>query len=43
MNPPDPAAPHVESDTRMTRTYVQVLVLEAAIIVGLWVFGRRFS
>ena len=29
--------------TYMTRTYVQVMVLEVAIIMGLWVFGRIFS
>jgi hypothetical protein len=29
--------------TNMTRTYVQVMVIETAIIVGLWVFGRMFS
>jgi hypothetical protein len=32
-----------ESDTRMTATYVQVLALEAVIIVALWIFGRMFS
>ncbi|MGH9144984.1 MAG: hypothetical protein ACRD2I_27925 [Vicinamibacterales bacterium] len=32
-----------ESDTRMTSTYVQVLALEAVIIVALWIFGRMFS
>ena len=26
----------------MTATYVRVLVLEAAIIVALWLFGRAF-
>jgi hypothetical protein len=30
-------------DSTMTRTYVQVMVLEAVIIVGLWIFGRFFS
>jgi hypothetical protein len=29
--------------TNMTRTYVQVMVLETAIIIGLWVFGRIFT
>jgi len=29
--------------TNMTRTYVQVMVLETAIIIALWVFGRMFS
>jgi hypothetical protein len=32
-----------ESDTRMTSTYLQVIVLEAVVIVALWVFGRVFS
>jgi hypothetical protein len=32
-----------ESDTPMTATYVQVLVLEAVIIAALWIFGRMFS
>jgi hypothetical protein len=30
-------------DSNMTRTYVQVVVLETVIIVGLWIFGRIFS
>jgi hypothetical protein len=30
-------------DTPMTKTYVGVLVLEAAILVVLWLFGRAFS
>ena len=30
-------------DTPMTATYVQVIVLEAAIIAALWFFGRIFS
>jgi len=29
--------------TNMTRTYVQVMVIETAIIIALWVFGRMFS
>jgi hypothetical protein len=33
----------VERDTPMTSTYIQVLVLEAVIVVALWVFGRIFS
>lgn len=33
----------VERDTPMTSTYIQVLVLEAIIVVALWVFGRMFS
>ena len=35
----DPA----ERDTPMTATYIQVLVVEAAIIIALWLFGRMFS
>jgi hypothetical protein len=31
-----------ERDTRMTATYVQVMVLEAVIVVALWAFGRLF-
>ncbi len=30
-------------DTPMTSTYLQVLVLEALIIAGLWIFGRMFA
>jgi len=30
-------------DAKMTRTYLQVMVLEAAIIIGLLIFGRIFS
>ncbi len=33
----------VERDTPMTSTYIQVLVLEAVIVVALWIFGRMFS
>lgn len=29
--------------TAMTRAYVQVVVLEAAILLGLWIFGRIYS
>jgi hypothetical protein len=32
-----------ESDTAMTATYVQVLILETAILIALWFFGRAFS
>jgi hypothetical protein len=32
-----------ERDSDLTPTYVKVLVLEAAIIAALWVFGRMFS
>ena len=30
-------------DTPMTKTYTGVIVLEAAILVLLWLFGRAFS
>jgi hypothetical protein len=30
-------------DTPMTATYVGVLILEAALVVALWFFGRMFS
>jgi hypothetical protein len=30
-------------DTPMTATYVRVLIVEAALIVALWLFGRMFS
>jgi hypothetical protein len=33
----------VERDTQMTGIYVRVLVLEAAIVIALWLFGRMFS
>jgi hypothetical protein len=38
---PEPAPG--ESDTPMTATYIRVLVLEAAILVVLWLFARAFS
>ena len=47
MNPerrtlnPEPAPG--ERDTPMTATYVRVLVIEAAILVALWLFARAFS
>ena len=31
-----------ERDTPMTSIYVQVLVIEAVIVVALWIFGRLF-
>ena len=37
------AGTHVERDTPMTAIYVRVLVVEAAIVVALWYFGRMFS
>ena len=33
----------VERDTPMTGIYVRVLLVEAAIVVALWYFGRMFS
>jgi hypothetical protein len=30
-------------DTPMTRTYVNVIVVEAVIIVLLWILGRMYS
>jgi hypothetical protein len=30
-------------DTPMTATYISVLIVEAAIVVGLWLFGKMFS
>jgi hypothetical protein len=32
-----------ESDTPMTSTYIQVLVLETLIWLALWIFGRAFA
>ena len=32
-----------KSDTLMTSTYVMVLIVEAAIILLLWVLGRLYS
>jgi len=29
--------------TNMTRTYVQVIAIETAIVIALWVFGRVFG
>jgi len=34
---------HSDGDTPMTATYVRVVVLEAAIIVALWILGRMYS
>ena len=39
----EPGTLNPERDTRMSSTYVQVLVLEAVIIAALWAFGRMFS
>jgi hypothetical protein len=40
---PEPAPAPDERDTPMTATYIRVLVLEAAILVALWLFARAFS
>ncbi len=32
-----------DQDTPLTGTYVRVIVLEAAIILALWLFGRMFT
>jgi hypothetical protein len=37
VNPPP------DHDTPMTATYVSVLVLEAAVLALLWLFGHAFS
>ncbi len=34
---------HIDRDTPMTGTYAGVIVLEAIILVALWIFGRLFS
>jgi len=39
MIPPNDA----ERDTPMTGTYVAVVLLEAAIIVALWLLGRMYA
>jgi hypothetical protein len=42
----EPRTPKVEpreSDSPMTKTYVGVLLLEAAVITALFFFGRMFS
>jgi hypothetical protein len=31
-----------ERDTDMTATYIRVVIVEAAIIVALWILGRAF-
>jgi hypothetical protein len=30
-------------DTPMTATYIRVLIVEVALVVALWLFGRMFS
>ena len=40
----DPASADLpERDTNMTSTYVRVVILEAVIVVALWLLGRAFS
>ena len=41
--PGTPQHPAPEKDTPMTATYITVLVVEAAILIALWSFGRMFS
>ena len=36
-------SPGQERDTPMTGTYVAVLILEAVIILALWMLGRMYS
>jgi hypothetical protein len=33
----------MSDDKPLTHTYVRVVLLEAAIVVALWLFGRLFS
>jgi hypothetical protein len=35
--------PHEPDDTDMTGTYVKVILVEAAILIALFVFGRLYS
>jgi hypothetical protein len=37
------ASPGQERDTPMTGTYIAVVVIEALVIVALWVLGRMYS
>ncbi len=37
------ASPGPERDTAMTGTYVAVIILEAVIILALWMLGRMYS
>ena len=39
----DPEPASGDGDTPMTATYIRVLVLEAAILIALWLFARAFS
>jgi hypothetical protein len=42
-SPPNATAPDETEGPSMRGTYVGVMVLEAVIIILLWVFGRMFS
>jgi hypothetical protein len=35
--------PRGRAQTAMTRTYIQVILLEALLIAALWIFGRLFA
>ena len=37
------APPGQERDTPMTGTYAAVLIVEALVIVALWILGRMYS
>jgi hypothetical protein len=37
------ASPGPERDTPMTGTYAAVLILEALVILALWMLGRMYS
>ena len=37
------APPAAESDRRMRPIYVRVILLEAVVIAGLWLFSRYFG
>jgi hypothetical protein len=39
----EPGTSNGEVDSDLSPTYMKVLVLEAAIIAALWIFGRMFS
>ncbi len=42
MNP-EPGTRNPESDSDLTATYIRVVVVEALIIIALWMLGRAFS
>jgi hypothetical protein len=39
----EPGTLSSERDTNKAATYVRVMVLETAILIALWLFGRAFS